>query len=322
MSGIKVAAVQASYHLMDRDRTIARVDELCSDAVGRGAELVVFPEAFVPGNPLWIDAYPIWDDDDAWFALLAANTVEIPGPHSHQLGEIAKRHGIWLVVGVHERERHGGTIYNTVVTYAPDGELANLHRKLVPTGSERTVWGMGDGSTLGVVDMGSVRVGGLICWENYMPLARFHQYAQGVELWLAPTFATGDGWIATLRHIALENSMYVVGVNSVLHADQVPEDFPDRERLTSSPVFASEGGWLEGGNSVIVDPNGKVLAGPVRQKEEILVVDVDLDLVRSARRMMDPVGHYNRPDIFRLLVDTEPRQAVVETRLTMPAEQP
>jgi nitrilase len=114
--------------------------------------------------------------------------------------------------------------------------------------------------------------------------------------------------------------MYVVGVNSVLHADQVPEDFPDRERLTSSPVFASEGGWLEGGNSVIVDPNGKVLAGPVRQKEEILVVDVDLDLVRSARRMIDPVGHYNRPDIFRLLVDTEPRQAVVETRLTMPSE--
>lgn len=317
MTGFRVAAVQASCRFMDREGTIERVDELCGSAAAQGAELVVFPEAFVPGNPIWIDAQPIWDDDDAWFTRLANNTVDLSGPHSKRLGDIAQRHSVWLVIGLHERPEHGGTIFNTVATYSPKGELVNVHRKLVPTGSERTIWGMGDGSTLKVVDMGPVRVGGLICWENYMPLARFHQYAQGVELWLAPTFAVGDGWIGTLRHIARENCMYVVGANAVLHVDDVPEDLPDRERLTTSPAILSEGGWLESGNSVIVDPDGQILVGPVREREEILIADVDLDHVRSSRRMMDPVGHYNRPDVFRLLVDTEPREAVQTTRLSV-----
>ena len=317
MSTFRVAAVQGTSAFMDREGTIAVVDELCGSAAQRGAELVVFPEAFVPGNPLWIDAQPIWDDDDAWYSLLAANTVDLSGPHSERLGAVARDHEIWLVIGLHERPEHGGTIYNTVATYSPAGDLVNVHRKLVPTGSERTVWGMGDGSTMDVVDMGPVRVGGLICWENYMPLARFHQYAQGVELWLAPTFATGTGWIATLQHIAQENGMYVIGINAVRHVDDVPADFPDRERLTASPAIASEDGWLEPGNSVIVDPDGKLVVGPVRGRQEILIVDVDLDHVRRSRRMMDPVGHYNRPDVFRLLVDTEPRQPVVSTPLTM-----
>ena len=144
----------------------------------------------------------------------------MPGPATERLGAIARDNGIWLVIGVEEREQHGGTIYNTVLYFSPDGALAGRHRKLVPTGSERTVWGMGDGSTLRVVDTPFGRLGGLICWENYMPLARFHMYAQGVDLWIAPTLAIGDGWVATLQHLARENRMFVVGVNPVLHADQ------------------------------------------------------------------------------------------------------
>ncbi len=157
-----------------------------------------------------------------------------------------------LVIGVEEREQHGGTIYNAVLYFSPGGALAGRHRKLVPTGSERTVWGMGDGSTLRVVDTPFGRVGGLICWENYMPLARFHMYAQGVDLWIAPTLAIGDGWIATLQHLARENRMFVAGVNPVLHADQIPADFPHRDRLVPPGYLEDNGPWLEEGNTVII----------------------------------------------------------------------
>ena len=170
---------------------------------------------------------------------------------------------------------------------------------------------MGDGSTLRVVDTGFGRIGGLICWENYMPLARFHMYAQGVDVWLAPTLAPGDAWIASMQHLARENRMYVVGVNPVLHVDRIPSDFPDRERLVPEPFLADNGPWLEKGNSVIVAPDGQIVAGPVREKEETLIADLDLGAVASARRLLDPVGHYNRPDVFRLHVDTSPRPAVV-----------
>ena len=203
MTSLRVAAVQASYVLMDQAATLDRVAELTAAAAAQGAQLVAFPEVFIPGTPIWIDTQPIWDGDADWFRLLAENAVVVPGPATERLGGIARDHGVWLVVGVEEREQHGGTIYNTVLYFSPEGTLAGRHRKLVPTGAERTVWGMGDGSTLRVVDTPFGRVGGLICWENYMPLARFHMYAQGVELWLAPTLAIGDGWIATLQHLAL-----------------------------------------------------------------------------------------------------------------------
>lgn len=311
MTTVRVAAVQASYVLMDREATLGRVAELTADAAGQGAQLVVFPEVFVPGTPLWIDTQPVWNGDDDWFRLLAENSVTVPGPHTEVLAGIARAHEVWLVVGVEERERHGGTVYNAVLYFAPDGTLVQRHRKLMPTGSERTVWGMGDGSTLEVVDTPFGRVGGLICWENYMPLARFHLYAQGVELWLAPTLATGDAWIATMRHLARENRMFVVGVNPVLHADQVPEGFPHRDRLVPPGWREENGDWLEPGNTVIVGPNGEILAGPVREREETLIADLDLGDVLSARRMFDPVGHYHRPDIFKLYVDTSARRAVV-----------
>ena len=245
MTTVRVAAVQASYVLMNREVTIDRVAELTAAAAANGAQLVVFPEAFVPGTPIWIDTQPIWDGDAEWFRLLAENAVAIPGPATDRLGAIAREHGVWLAIGVQEKEPHGGTIYNTFLYLSPDGEIADKHRKLVPTGSERTVWGMGDGSTLRVVETPVGRIGGLICWENYMPLARFHLYAQGIDLWLAPTLATGDGWVASMRHLARENRMFVIGVNPVLHADRIRADFPNRDKLVPAEWLQEREGWVD-----------------------------------------------------------------------------
>jgi nitrilase len=311
MSTITVAAVQAAYVLMDRDATLAKVEELLRDPAVRAADLVVFPEVFVPGTPIWIDSQPIWDGDDQWFAMLAEQAVVVPGEATDRLAAAAREAGIYLVIGVEEREPTGSTIYNTLLYFDPEGRLLGKHRKLMPTGSERTVWGMGDGSTLETYPTSFGRIGGLLCWENYMPLARFYLYAQGVDVWLAPTLAQGDGWIATMRHIAREGRCYVIGVNPCLRVDQIPADFPDRDRVW--PTDTSEEEWVEPGNTVIVGPNGDILAGPARHTETVLTAELDLSAVRSARRLFDPVGHYHRPDVFRLAVDTAPRPVV--TRL-------
>ncbi len=310
MSGsFTVAAVQASYVLLDRDATVERVEHWVGGAAALGAELVVLPEAFVPGTPLWIDSTPIWDGDGPWYARLVEQAVVVPGPVTARLGAIAREHRVHLVIGVQEREPHGTTIYNTVLYFGDDGRLLAKHRKLMATGSERTVWGQGDGSTLEVVPTSLGRLGGLTCWENYMPLARFHLYAQGVEVWLAPTLARGDGWVATMRHIAREGRVWVVGVNPCLRQDQLPADLPDRDRI-APPPGPHDGDWIEPGNTLIVDPNGRIVAGPLRLEEGILTATIDLGQVAEMRRLFDPTGHYHRPDIFGLTVDTRPRPAV------------
>jgi nitrilase len=304
-----VAAVQAAYVLMKREETTDKVEQLIGEARALGAELIVLPEVFVPGTPIWIDSVPIWDGDEAWFAQLVDQAVVVPSPTTERIAAAARDAGAYVVVGVDEREPHGTTIYSTILYFGPDGRLLNKHRKLMPTGSERTVWGMGDGSMLDVVPTELGRLGGLICWENYMPLARFHLYAQGVEVWIAPTLARGDGWIATMCHIAREGRVWVIGVNPCVRFDQIPADFPDRDRVWR--VLDEEGAdWVEPGNSVICNPNGEIVAGPLRYEERILTASVDLAEVKAGRRLFDPVGHYNRPDVFQLSVDTRPQRAV------------
>ena len=307
---VKVAAVQAAYTLMDQKACAEKVVELTHRAAAAGAGIVVFPEAFIPGTPIWIDSGPIWDGDDDWYALLVEHAVVLPGPVSDALAAVARDTGTYLVVGVQEREPHGTTIFNTTVYFGPDGTLLGKHRKLIPTGSERTVWGMGDGSTLPVIDTPYGRLSGLTCWENSMPLVRFYLYSQGVDIWVAPTLAQGDGWIASMRHIAREGRCYVIGVNPCLSVDQIPADFPHRERVWRAEP-AGQRRWVEPGNSVIVDPDGAILAGPAREEETILYADIDPATVRANRRYFDPVGHYHRPDLFQLHVDTRPRPSVV-----------
>ncbi|GAA0966760.1 carbon-nitrogen hydrolase family protein [Acrocarpospora macrocephala] len=317
MTTVKIAAVQAAYLLMDQKACLDKAVELLRQAAAAGAGIVVFPEVFIPGTPIWIDSRPIWDGDDDWYALLVEQAVTVPGPITDALAAAAGETGTYLVIGVNEREPHGATIYNTTLYFGPDGTLLGKHRKLMPTGSERTVWGMGDGSTLPVIDTPYGRLSGLICWENYMPLARFYLYSQGVDIWTAPTLAQGDGWLAAMRHIAHEGRCYVIGVNPCVHIDQIPADFPHRDR-----VWRAEQEWVEPGNSIIIDPTGKILAGPARHEETILYADIDLAAVHAARRYFDPVGHYHRPDIFQLAVDTSPRPAVVTRQGMVSASEP
>jgi nitrilase len=317
MATVKVAAVQAAYVLMNQAACVAKAIDLLGQAAAEGCRIVVFPEVFVPGTPIWIDSRPIWDGDEEWFALLVDQAVIVPGPVTEALGAAARDADAYLVIGVEEREPHGSTIYNTTLYFGPRGDLLGTHRKLMPTGSERTVWGMGDGSTLPVIDTEHGRLSGLTCWENYMPLARFYLYAQGVDIWAAPTLAGGDAWVATMRHIAREGRCYVIGVNPCLQVDQIPADFPNRDQVWRHDREDKE--WVEAGNSVIVGPGGELLAGPVRHEETILTADIDLGAVRAARRLFDPVGHYNRPDVFQLSVDTRHRAPVVLEQEREPA---
>jgi nitrilase len=287
---------------------LAQVESLTRDAAGQGAQLIVFPEAFVPGPPVWIDALPVAEDAE-WHALLLQQSVTIPGPAFERLAATAGENAVVLVVGVNERDEHGGTVYNTVLTFGPDGTMRGRHRKLMPTHAERLVWGMGDGSHLQVVDTPAGRLATLICWENYMPLARYHLYSQGPQIWIAPTLATADFWVASMRHIAREGGCFVMGVAPVMHPDWLPDGIPDAAPLRSAAT-EDWGGWILEGYSVIVGPAGDVLAGPLIRERGILVADIDLDELLARRRFFDATGHYARPDVFRLVVDDRPKPAV------------
>jgi nitrilase len=290
-----VAAVQAAPVFLDRDATIDKVGARTKEAAANGAALVVFPEAFVPTYPHWVWRTTPWADGP-WYSRLADQSVDVPGPACDALGAIARDESVFLAVGVNERD--SGTIYNTLLYFGPDGTLAGKHRKLMPTGGERLVWGQGDGSTLPVLDTPIGRVGGLICWENYMPLARAAMYEQRVDVYLAPTWDNTDVWVPSMRHIAKEGRCYVVGVNSCDRGSGVPADIPGRDA-----IYGGDDDWASRGNTVIVDPYGKVLAGPISEQEGILYAEIDLDVVRASRREFDVVGHYARPDVFELRVD-------------------
>lgn len=298
---VTVAAVQATPVFLDREATTEKVCALVKEAAGHGAELIVFGESFIPAYPDWVWRTPAWSDAD-FVKRLYANAVSVPGPTLQQVGEAAAEANAYVALGVTEID--GGTLYNTLLYLGPDGSLVQRHRKLMPTGGERTVWGMGDGSELGVVSTPFGVVGGLLCWENYMPLARASIYAQHCDIYLAPTWDTSDTWVATLRHIAKEGRQYVIGVAPLLRGSDVPEDL-------RGSLYGLEDDWMSRGLTTIVAPGGKVIAGPIEEREEILYADLDLAAVREQRRMFDSVGHYARPDVFTLRVDTRAKSAVV-----------
>jgi nitrilase len=297
---VKVACVQAEPAVFDRDATLDRIAVLTVEAAGQGAELVVFPETFVSVYPssVWARALAGWGDPRAKeaFALLADSGVEIPGPAADRLGEIARENGVWLVVGVNELDpRHSGTVYNALLYFDPEGRLALKHRKLVPTNHERLVWGPGDGGGLRAVETSLGRVGGLICWENYMPLARFSLYESGVEIYIASTADDGDAWQATLVHIARESRAFVVAPCHFQRASAYPADFPLRELLEGHDVIGR-------GGSAVLAPDGSYLAGPLYGEEGILYAELDPARLREERQRFDPAGHYHRPDVLRLSV--------------------
>ncbi len=302
---VVVGAVQAAPVVLDKAATLDRVHELTVQAAGRGAGLVVFPEVFVPGYPDWVWRTPAWSRTaQACYRRLVSEAVVVPGPDLDRLAGTARTAGVHLVVGVDERQ--GSTLYNTVLVLAPDGTLVHRHRKLMPTGGERLVWGYGDGSSLHVVQTASGRLGTLVCWENYMPLARAALYAQDVQVLLAPTWDTSDVWVPTLRHIAKEGRAFVVGCCQALHSRDLPDDLPGRAEL-----YGEE--WLARGLTTVVAPGGEVLAGPLVEEEGIVLATLELDRCLAERGMFDPTGHYARPDVLRLTVDTAARSAVDRT---------
>lgn len=308
METVIVGAVQAAPVFLDRQATVDKACGLVDKARADGAGLVVFPETFVPTYPDWVWRCRPWDDGEAdWFARLFDQAVEIPSPATEALGEAARAAGAYVSIGVNERD--GATLYNTQLYFGPDGTLLGKHRKLMPTGGERLVWGMGDGSTLLVLDTPFGRLGGLTCWENYMPLARAAMYAQGIDIYLAPTWDNSDVWVPTLRHIAKEGRVFVVGVNFCIRGSDVPADIPGRDA-----IYAADDDWLSRGNTAIVGPEGEMLAGPLVEEEGIVLAELDASRARASRRQFDPVGHYARPDVFTLTVDSRPKPAAVFDR--------
>ncbi|HSJ52737.1 MAG TPA: carbon-nitrogen hydrolase family protein [Anaerolineae bacterium] len=307
---VKVAVVQAAPVLFDREATLDKVGRLAAAAAGQGADLILFPEALVPAYPRGLGfGTVVGGRSDAGRRLWQrywANAVEVPGPATEALGEAARRSSAYLAVGVVERDRDygGGTLYCTLLYFGPDGRLLAKHRKLKPTAAERLIWGEGDGSTLATVDTPFGTLGGLICWENMMPLARAAMYAKGVAIYLAPTADARDTWQATLRHIACEGRCFVLGCNQFVTRAMYPPDLEGLEDLADQPEIVCRGG------SAIVGPLGEVLAGPLWDEEGILCADLDLGAVVRARFDFDPMGHYARPDVFRLVVDERPKPPV------------
>ena len=304
---IKVACVQAEPVAFEREATIERLAELVAEARSNGAQLAVFPEAFIPAYPssVWARALAGWSEPGAKeaFALLARESLEVPSEAADRLAEIAREHEVWLVTGVTERDpEHPGTLYNTLLYHGPNGSLALKHRKLVPTNHERLVWGQGDGEGLRAFETGIGRIGGLICWENYMPLARFALYESGVEIYLASTADDGDSWQSTLIHIAREARAFVVSPSHFQRAASYPKDFPLANLLDGIDVVGR-------GGSAILAPDGSYLAGPLYGEEGILYAELDPARLDEERQRFDPAGHYHRPDVLGLRVSPNPPRA-------------
>jgi nitrilase len=297
---VRVACVQAEPVVLDRERTLDKLAALTADAKAAGAALVVFPETFLPAYPSssWAKYLAGWADPRAKgaFAMLARESVEVPGPAADRLGEIARENEVWLVTGVNERDpAKPGTLYNALLYHSPEGELALHHRKLVPTNHERLIWGQGDGGGLRALHTSVGRIGGLICWENYMPLARFSLYESGVEIYIASTADDGDAWQATLVHIARESRAFVVAPSHFQRAGSYPDDFPLKDELAGLDVIGR-------GGSAILAPDGSYLAGPLYGEEGILYADLEPQRLDEERQRFDPAGHYHRPDVLELKV--------------------
>ncbi len=306
----KIAIVQRASKFLDKQGSIGLAMASIAEAAQSGASLVVFTEAFIPGYPAWLWRLrpgADWSVNEALYQRLLENAVDLSSDDLAPVCQAATQHQVTVVCGINERDSKlsRSTLYNTYITITPDSGVTNVHRKLMPTNPERMVWGFGDASGLTVSDTPAGRIGALICWENFMPLARYALYAQGVELYIAPTYDSGDDWIGTLQHIAREGRCYVVGCGNLLRATDIPDDFPERETLYQDPDE-----WINPGDSLVIAPGGQISAGPLRREEGIIYCDIDTEKVATARRALDVAGHYSRPDIFTLQVNNRMQSSI------------
>jgi nitrilase len=290
---VKVACAQVEPVIFDRAATLDKLAQVAAEVAAKDVKLVLFPETFVPVYPSsrWARSLAVWGEGgkELW-ARLARASVTVPSADTDRIGALAKQHGLVLAVGVNELD--GGTLYNTLLVFDADGELAVKHRKLMPTNHERMVWGLGDGEGLATFDSGFGRVGGLICWENFMPLARAALYESGIDIYLAPTADDSESWLESARHIARESRAFVLSCCVYQRVSSYPEDVA----IADGPDLLGRGG------SAIIGPDGEYLAGPLWDEEGILVADLDPASLYAERQRFDPAGHYSRPDVLHLQV--------------------
>jgi nitrilase len=301
----QVAVVQEPPVYLDLERSMERAVELIATCAARGCDMIVFPEAWLPGYPTFVWRLSPGRDmgkTDELFAKLLGNSVDLGRDGMAPIREAAREHRVVVVMGYQEVDGgvSGSTIFNSCAIIDADGRLANNHRKLMPTNPERMVWGFGDGSGLNVVETAVGRVGALICWENYMPLARFALYAQNIDIYVAPTWDSGATWQATMQHIAREGGCWVIGCATSLKASDIPEDVPYRDEL-----FPNDDEWINPGDAVVYKPFGSVVAGPMHEEKGLLITEFDPKVAAASRRKFDVSGHYARPDVFSLSVNRQ-----------------
>ena len=298
------AVVQAAPVLFDLEATLDKTEKLVKEAAGQGAKLILFPEAFVSAYPRGLSFGTVVgsrseEGRETWLRYWNS-AIEVPGPATDRLGQMAKEAQVFLAIGVNEKDSVSGSMYCSLLYFGPDGSYLGKHRKIKPTAQERVIWAEDDGSTLSSFDTVIGKMGGLICWENYLPAARMAMYEKGVQLYLAPTADNRDNWQHTLKHIALEGRCYVLGCNQYVTKDMYPGDLPGLQDLDNQPEVMSRGG------STIISPLGEVLAGPLWGEEGILTAELDLNEVAKSKLDFDVIGHYARPDIFELKVKNQP----------------
>jgi predicted amidohydrolase len=310
---VRVAAIQAAPIFLDRDATVEKAIRLIAEAAAQGGQLVAFPETWIPGYPAWIFGAAGWDDaaQKRVFGRLNANAVEVPSPVVDKLGRAAREAGVVVAMGMTERDARSsrGTLYNSILYVSERGEVLGVHRKLMPTHAERIVWGQGDGSTLHVFDTPIGRVGGLACWEHWMPLARFAMHAKGEQIHVAAWPEVGDPELHRFctRHYAFEGRCFALCVMGArLRPEDLPEDFELRGAMTATDDFVA----VPGGGTCVFAPDGTVVADSVAGEESIVYADLDLGRIAEEQGALDVVGHYNRPDVFSFSVDARPRAPV------------
>jgi len=297
----KIAAAQLSPVFLNKEKTVEKACKAIAEAGENGAKVIVFPEAFISGYPDWVWLIPNSKGADLnkLYVELVENAVSIPDNATAKLCEAAKTAGIFVVIGMHERnsETSGTSLYNSLLFINEQGNIVGKHRKLIPTGGERLIWAQGDGSTLRSYATPAGKIAGLICWENYMPLARNAIYESGTQILAAPTWDKSPHWLQSMQHIAREGGLFVISVCMALTIDEIPDDYEFKK------LYPSDRKWINAGNSCIICPKGQLMAGPLEAAEGILYADIDLNVITEAKRMFDVVGHYARPDVFNFSVN-------------------
>lgn len=298
MTLVKISLAQHSPVYLNKEESISKACQLITEAASKGAKLILFPEAFIPGYPdwVWVLKNSQGADLNALYIDLLNNSVSVPDDSTDKLCNAAKDAGIYVGIGINERnsESSNASLFNSLLIINDKGEIEATHRKLIPTGGERTVWSQAAGLTDSIVETPFAKVGGLICWENYMPLPRVRLYELGMQILLAPTWDKSDNWIQSMQHIAREGGVFVLSCCAAIKMDDIPDRYEFKKE------YPGKRSWINVGNSCVIDPKGRIIAGPLFEKQELLYADLDLDLIKEAKRLFDVAGHYARPDIFQL----------------------